>query len=182
MGEMTAVDWVVIIVLGSTILGGLAQGFFRSVCGLLGLVLGLVVAAWNYQKFASLFLPLVRLPAVADTIAFLIIAIAVIAVIGLIGNLLAKALRLLGLGWLDRLAGAAFGFFQGVLVVVIGLLVVVAFFPQARWIADARVPRMFFGACHVSANVTPAELGERVRAGLRTWEAETPRWMHPGQS
>src|SRR6516164_5064277 len=107
---MTAVDWAVVIILVCAVLGGLAQGFFRSVCGLLGLVLGLVTAAWNYGKLASLFLPLVKIPAVANTIAFLLIAIAVMVVVGLIGNLLARALRLLGLGWLDRLAGAAFGF------------------------------------------------------------------------
>jgi membrane protein required for colicin V production len=178
---MTAVDWVVVIILACAVLGGLAQGFFRSVCGLLGLIVGLVIAAWNYGKVASLFLPLVKIPAIANTIAFLLIAIAVMALIGLIGNLLARTLRLLGLGWLDRLAGAVFGFFQGALLVIIGILVVVAFFPQAHWIADARLPRMFFGACHVSANVTPAELGERVRSGLRAWEAESPGWMHPGQ-
>ncbi len=179
---MTAVDWGVVIILACAVLAGLAQGFFRSVCGLLGVILGLVTAAWNYGKVASLFLPLVKIPAIANTIAFLLIALVVMAVIGLIGNLLAKTLRLLGLGWLDGLAGAVFGFFQGALLVIIGILVVVAFFPQAHWIADARLPRMFFGACHVSANVTPAELGERVRSGLRAWEAESPRWLHPGQS
>jgi membrane protein required for colicin V production len=179
---MTAVDWAVVIILVCAVLGGLLQGFFRSVCGLLGVVLGLLIAAWNYGKLAALFLPLVQVPAIANTMAFLLIAIIVMALIGLIGNLLAKAFRLLGLGWLDGLAGAVFGFFQGVLLVVIGILVVVAFFPKAHWIADARLPRMFFGACHVSANVTPAELGERVRNGLHAWEAESPRWMHPGQS
>jgi membrane protein required for colicin V production len=178
---MTLVDWAIVVILVCAVLAGLAQGFFRSVCGLAGLILGLVVASWNYAKIAGLFLPLVRIPAVANTIAFLLIALIVMALIGLIGNLLAKAFRLLGLGWLDGLAGAVFGFFQGALAVVIGILVVVAFFPQAHWIADARLPRMFFGACHVSANVTPGELGERVRQGLRTWEAESPRWMHPGQ-
>lgn len=177
---MTLVDWAVIAILLCAVIAGLMEGFFRSVCGLLGVVLGLVVAAWNYQRVASFFLPLVRIPAVANTIGFLLIALVVMALIGLIGNLLAKAFRLLGLGWLDGLAGAAFGFFQGVILIVIGMLVVVAFFPQAHWIADARVPRMFFGACHVSANVTPAELGERVRNGLREWEAQSPRWMHPG--
>jgi membrane protein required for colicin V production len=179
---MTAVDWAVIVILVCAVFGGLAQGFFRSVCGLVGVVLGLVIAAWNYGKIAGFFLPLVQIPAIANTIGFLLIALLVMALIGLIGNLLAKAFRLLGLGWLDGLAGAVFGFFQGVLLIVIGILVVVAFFPQARWIADARLPRMFFGACHVSANVTPGELGERVRNGLRSWEAESPRWMHPGQS
>jgi membrane protein required for colicin V production len=178
---MTLVDWVVIGILVCAVIGGLIEGFFRSVCGLLGLVLGLVIAAWNYGRVAALILPLVHIPAIANTIGFLLIALVVIGLIGLIGNLLAKTFRLLGLGWLDGLAGGVFGFFQGVLLIVIGILVVVAFYPQAQWVAEARVPRMFFGACHVSANVTPGELGERVRSGLRAWEAESPRWMHPGR-
>ncbi|KAA6464952.1 CvpA family protein [Acidobacteria bacterium AB60] len=176
---MTLVDWAVVIILICAVLGGLAQGFFRSICSLGGLILGLVIAAWNYGHLASLLLPLVRIPAIANTIGFLLIAILVSALIGLLGNLLAKAFRLLGLGWLDSLAGGIFGLFQGVVLVVIGILVVVAFFPQTHWLADARVPRMFFGACHVSADVTPSELGERVRSGLHQWEAETPQWMHP---
>jgi membrane protein required for colicin V production len=179
---MTLVDWIVVIILGCAVLAGLAQGFFRSVCSLGGLILGLVIAAWNYGHLASLLLPLVRIPAVANTIAFLLIAIIVSALIGLIGNLLAKAFRLLGLGWLDGLAGGVFGFLQGVALVVIGLLVTVAFFPQAHWVAEAKLPRMFFGACHVSSNVTPSELGERMRSGLNAWEAESPKWMHPQQS
>jgi membrane protein required for colicin V production len=178
---MTLVDWAVIGILLCAVIGGLMEGFFRSVCGLLGVVLGLVIAAWNYGRLAGLLLPLVRIPAIANTIGFLLIALVVMGLIGLVGNLLAKTFRLLGLGWLDGLAGAVFGFFQGVLLIVIGILVVVAFFPQAQWVAEARVPRMFFGACHVSANVTPTELGERVRSGLRAWEAESPRWMHPGR-
>ena len=176
---MTLVDWAVVFILACAVLGGLTQGFFRSVCSLGGLILGLVIAAWNYGHLAALLIPLVRIPAIANTIAFLLIAILVSALIGLIGSLLAKAFRLLGLGWLDALVGGVFGFFQGVVLVVIGLLVIVAFFPQVHWVAEARLPRMFFGACHVSSNVTPSELGERVRSGLRAWEAESPVWMHP---
>jgi membrane protein required for colicin V production len=179
---MTLVDWIVVIILAGAVLAGFAQGFFRSVCSLGGLILGLVIAAWNYGHLASLLIPLVRIPAVANTIGFLLIAIVVSALIGLVGNLLAKAFRLLGLGWLDSLAGGFFGFIQGVVLVVIALLAIVAFFPDVHWIADARLPRMFFGACHVSSNVTPSELGERVRKGLRTWEAESPRWLHPETS
>ena len=176
---MTLVDWAVVIIMVAAVLAGLAQGFFRSVCSLGGLILGLVIAAWNYGHLAALFLPLVRIPAIANTIAFLLIALVIMAIIGVIGNLLAKAFRFLGLGWLDGLAGAVFGFFQGVLVVVIGILVIVAFFPQVNWISDARLPRMFFGACHVSSNITPSELGERVRTGLRAWEIQSPHWLHP---
>lgn len=178
---MTLVDWAIVIILICAVLGGLKQGFFRSVCALGGLILGLVLAAWNYKKAAALIFPLVKMPAVANTIGFLFIALVVMALVGLVGSLLARTFRLLGLGWLDGLAGAVFGFFQGALFVVIGILVIVAFFPQVHWIADARLPRMFFGACHVSANVTPAELGDKIREGLRAWEEESPNWMHPSR-
>lgn len=176
---MTLVDWIVLIILVCAVVGGLIQGFFRSVCSLGGLILGLVLAAWNYSHLAALFMPVVRIEAIADTIAFLLIALLVMAIIGLIGNLIARALRLLGLGWLDSLAGGVFGFFQGALLIVIGILVVVAFFPKSEWIAEARLPRMFFGACHVSANVTPSELAQRIRSGLKQWQSESPKWMHP---
>jgi len=178
---MTLVDWAVIIIMVAAVFGGLFQGFFRSVCSFGGLILGLVVAAWNYDRLAAVMIPLIRIQAIASTIAFLLIALIVMALISLIGNLLAKAFSAVGLGWLDGLAGAIFGFFQGVLLVVIGILVIVAFFPQVHWIADAKLPRMFFGACHLGSNVTPSELGERVRSGLRTWEEQSPGWLHPGQ-
>jgi hypothetical protein len=64
-------------------------------------------------------------------------------------------------------------------VVTFCILIIVAFFPEERWLAEARLPRMFFGACHLSSHMTPTELGDRVRQGLRTLEIESPEWMHP---
>jgi uncharacterized membrane protein required for colicin V production len=86
----------------------------------------------------------------------------------------------MGLGWLDRLAGGAFGFLQGILLVTLVILVAVAFFPRAHWLVEARLPRLFFGACHLSTRTSPEELADRVREGLRILEEESPRWMHPG--
>jgi membrane protein required for colicin V production len=175
---MTVVDWVVVIIMASAVVAGMAQGFFRSVCSLGGLLLGLAVASWNYGRLAQVFLPVVRIPAIANTVAFLSIALLVMAVIGLIGNLLAKALKMIGLGWLDGIAGAIFGFFQGVLVVVVFILVIVAFFPQQQWLAESTLPRMFFGALQVSTHMTPSELSSRVRSGLHAVEEESQRVLH----
>jgi membrane protein required for colicin V production len=176
---MQWVDWAIFFVMALSVLGGLAQGFFRSFCGLAGLLLGLAVAAWNYARLAALILPVVRIKPVANAIAFLLIAILVMGVAALVGTALYKAFHHLGLGCLDRLAGAAFGFFQGVLLVTLIVLVAVAFFPEAQWLAEARMPRMFFGACHLSTHVTPAELSERIKQGLKILEQESPKWMHP---
>lgn len=179
---MTLVDWAVVIIMVASVIAGMAQGFFRSVCSLGGLVIGLAVAAWNYGRLAAVLLPLVRIPAVAYTVAFLLIALVVMALIAVVGNLLAKAFRMIGLGWLDGIAGAVFGFFQGVVLVVVFILVILAFFPQEQWLAQSSLPRMFFGALHVSTHVTPSELTARVHTGLRTIEEQSPVWMHPGHS
>jgi len=175
---MTLVDWAVVIIMVSAVIAVMVQGFFRSVCSLGGLLLGLAVAAWNYDLLAGLFLPLFRIPAVANTIAFLLIALLIMALIGVIGNLLAKAFKMIGLGWLDGIAGGIFGFFQGVVLVVVFILVIVAFFPQEQWLAEATLPRMFFGALHVSTHMTPSELTSRVHSGLQSIEEESQRLLH----
>jgi membrane protein required for colicin V production len=176
---MAFVDWAIVILMAMAVLGGFSQGFFRSVCGLGGLVLGLALAAWNYAAAAKFFMHFVRIEAVANAIGFLLIALVVMALAGAAGKILSKTLHQIGLGFLDRLAGAAFGFFQGALLVTVCVLATVAFFPQTRWLSEARLPRLFFGACHLSAHMSPDELADRVRRGLKTLEKESPRWLRP---
>jgi membrane protein required for colicin V production len=174
---MVWVDWVIVIVMAVSMISGLAQGFFRSVCALAGLLVGLSVAFWNYGRLSAVLIHFIRIRAVADAIAFILIAVLVMAIFAIIGAILAKAFRLIGLGCLDGLAGAIFGFFQGVILVTLGILVIVAFFPETQWLAQARLPKLFFGACHLSTHMSPSELAYRVRDGLRTLEQETPGWI-----
>lgn len=179
---MTWMDWAIVIVMVLSVLGGLKQGFFRSVCSLGGLLLGLVLAAWNYARVAALLMPLVRIEQVSDTIAFILIALFVMALASILGAVMAKLLHQVGLGCLDRIAGAAFGLFQGALLVTLGILVVVAFYPKAHWLAEGKLPKRFFGACHLSTHMSPEALARRVREGLKTLEEESPPWMHPNHS
>jgi membrane protein required for colicin V production len=179
---MVWVDWVIVIVMAVSMISGLAQGFFRSACALAGLVVGFSVAFWNYGRVSAVLMHLIPIRAVADAIAFILIAVLVMAIFAIVGAILAKTFSLIGLGCLDGLAGAIFGFFQGVILVTLGILVIVAFFPETQWLAQARLPKMFFGACHLSTHVSPAELAHRVRDGLKTLEQETPVWINPKKS
>jgi membrane protein required for colicin V production len=176
---MTWVDWIIVVVVASAVLNGLAQGFLRSFFSLVGLLLGLALAAWNYIWFSAVFRPLVKVVEVADAIAFLLIAVLVMLAAGFIGAILSKTFQKIGLGWLDSLVGAAFGLLQGVLLVTIVILVAVAFFPDAHWLMDSKLPRHFFGALHMSMRISPDELALRVRMGLRILQEGTPEWMHP---
>jgi membrane protein required for colicin V production len=179
---MVWVDWVIVIVMAVSMISGLAQGFFRSACALAGLVVGFSVAFWNYGRVSAVLMHLIPIRAVADAIAFILIAVLVMAIFAIVGAILAKTFSLIGLGCLDGLAGAIFGFFQGVILVTLGILVIVAFFPETQWLAQARLPKMFFGACHLSTHISPAELAHRVRDGLKTLEQETPVWINPKKS
>jgi membrane protein required for colicin V production len=177
---MTWVDWAIIFGLLASVVTGLFQGFFRTACSLVGLLAGLSLAAWHYGRLAAWLTPLVHIEAVADTIAFFAIAILVLAAANVVGNLLGKALDWMGLGCLDMIGGAVLGFFQGILLVSLCILVTVAFFPQAQWLTESRFPREFYGVCLTSTHMTPAELADHVRQGLRTLELESPKWMHEG--
>lgn len=178
---MTLVDWIIVVVVAAAVLGGIARGFFRSAFSLAGLVLGLAVASWNYWRLAAILKPVVKSVEAANAIAFLVIAFLVMAVAAVLGALLAKMFEKVGLGCLDRMAGAVFGFVEGMVFVTLCILVTVAFFPKTQWLTEARLPRYFFGALHVSTRVTPERLADRVRKELHTLEEESPEWMHEGQ-
>jgi membrane protein required for colicin V production len=177
---MSVVDWIIVAILAGSVIAGIAQGFLRSVFSLGGLILGLVVAAWNYDRIARFVQPIVRNEHVANAVGCILIALLVAAVAALVGAFLSKAFQKLGLGCLDSLAGAIFGFVQGALLVTVFILVTVAFFPETEWLTQARLPKYFFSACHLSTHVSPSGLANLVREDLNRLERESPAWMHPG--
>jgi membrane protein required for colicin V production len=178
VGGLTPIDWVIVITLAGSGLAGLARGFFRSVFSLVGLIAGVALASWNYWRVAAFLKRFIHSIEIADAVGFAIIALLVMAIAAILGSLLAKFFEKVGLGCLDRFAGALFGFLQGLIFVTLCILVTVAFFPQTAWLTEARLPRYFFGALHVSIQVTPSRLGERVRKQLNTLETKSQQWIN----
>ena len=125
---MAWVDWAIVLVMVLSVLGGLTQGFFRSFCSLGGLC-GPGLAAWNYGRVAAMFCPGAhRAGGQYDRISADCAAGDGAGRRGRQDSL--QGLHQMGLGCLDRLAGAVFGFFQGALLVTLVILVAVAFFPR----------------------------------------------------
>ena len=182
VGGLTLVDWVIVIVLAGAVLAGIARGFFRSAFSLAGLIAGVTLASWNYWRVAAVLRRFIHSEQVSDAVGFLIIALLVMAAAAIIGSMLAKFFEKVGLGCLDRMAGAVFGFVEGFVFVMLCILVTVAFFPQTEWLTEARLPRYFFGALHVSVHVTPPRLSDRVRKELQALEAKSSEWMKEEKS
>jgi membrane protein required for colicin V production len=177
--RMAVVDWVIAAIIVLSVIGAARNGFFIEAFSLAGVVVGLLIASWNFQRLMPWLERFVHNPAVAEAIGFLAIALAVMIAAGLAGRMLHKTAHSIGLGWLDRLIGAAFGFLKGCIVVTLGVIALTAFFPSCGWLNHSRFAPYFLSAAHTSAAVTPAQLGVRIREGIKTIQNAQPEWLKP---
>jgi membrane protein required for colicin V production len=176
---MAVIDWAIVVILIVCVLSAAKHGFFVEVFSLAGVVLGLLLASWNYQKILPWIVGWIHVPGVAEAIAFIAIALAVMVVAGLAGRLIRWSVRSIGLGWVDRLTGAAFGLLKGCVLVTLGVMAIAAFLPKATWMENSKFAPYFLSMAHQASVVTPAELGERIREGVKVIRNAQPDWLKP---
>ena len=137
-----------------------------------------LLASWNYVRLAMVFKPVLRIDAIADTVAFLLIAVLVMVMANVAGILFKNVLSLDGAGLHGHLGGAIAGLMQGVLLVTVCLLVTVAFFPQTEWLTEAKLPQLFFRSLSSEHAHEPGRTSGRVQARHEDAGHEMPQWMH----
>lgn len=117
------IDILILVVLAVFLLKGLLRGLLKEVCSLLGLILGGVFAFSFHQPLARLLQEGAGLPGqVAVWGAFLCIFLAVVIVFGVLGFVLHRFVKMVLLGGVNRLAGAAFGLAQAVVILAMLML------------------------------------------------------------
>jgi membrane protein required for colicin V production len=176
---MALIDWVIVIILIVSVLSAAKHGFFVEAFSLAGVVLGVLLASWNYQKLLPWIDRWVHSPGVAETIAFVAIAIAVMVIAGLAGRLIRWSVRSIGLGWADRFVGAVFGLLKGCVLVTLGIMAIAAFLPHVTWLQQSKFAPYFLSAAHQATVMTPAELGGRIRDGVKAIRDAQPDWLKP---
>ena len=162
-----------------SVLSAARNGFFVEVCSLAGILLGLVLASWNYQKLLPWIARWIDSLPAAEAVSFSLIALGVMILAGLIGRIIRWSVRSVGLGWVDRCFGAAFGFVKGFVLITIAVLVIAAFFPQASWFRQSRFAPQFLSAAHRASIVAREDLERRIREGVVILRSAEPRWLKP---
>src|SRR5258708_37199319 len=132
---MSIADWIILAFLVFSVTGAAIEGFFHEAFGLAGLVVGYLLAAWQYHRLADWFAPHLKSPWLGEIAGFLIIFFAVLIVAGFAGRIARRVMKEAGLRTIDRFLGAALGLLRGVLVVAVVLTAMPAFWPRARWVA-----------------------------------------------
>ena len=118
---MTWFDYGVLTALGLSLLLGALRGLVREVVSLAGWIAAFVLAT-AFSGIVAVQLPQSLGPLLAGLLSFLLIFAGVLLVSGMVGLVLSLLVRAVGLGFLDRLLGAAFGVVRGVAIALLAVL------------------------------------------------------------
>ncbi len=166
MTSLSILDWVLLLVIVLSVLQASAQGFFHEFFSLAGVVVGYLVAAWEYPRVAAWYRGYVNSQWVADIAGFFTIFFIVVLLAGILGTIVRWAVRGVGLRWFDRLLGSVFGLVRGVIFSAVIVLALAAFAPQ--WgLQQSRIAPFLLVTSRALVWVAPASLRQRFWDG---WE------------
>jgi membrane protein required for colicin V production len=177
---MNATDVIigVIVILG--LISGIARGFVRGLFGLAGLIIGVMIAAGNYQyvsRTVLAFMPDERLRTILAFVAILLIALLLFS---LLGRLLSKAVHLAELGWVDRLAGAVLGILTAsILSGMLLMLAVIGGVHGERFLVDSVLAPKVLAVTDAVVSIFPGIAQDRIERARdelrREWNREKGR-------
>ncbi len=123
---MTGFDYVVLGIVGVSVLLSIMRGFVREVLALVSWVVAFIVAKLYAVELVPLLPEAIPNEALKMLAAFLILFLTTLLLCSLLAIALSQIFKKVGLGWIDRGLGAVFGVLRG--VVIIGTLVLLAGF------------------------------------------------------
>lgn len=119
---LSAYDWIALLVLLLSMAVGVLRGVIRETASLAAWAGAFLAARGFAEPLAARFEHSVENGALRLALAFIVLFVCTLVVIGLLGQLIAQAARKVGLRPLDRLLGAAFGLVRGLLILVVLVL------------------------------------------------------------
>ncbi len=163
---MSIADWIIVGFLVFSVTAAAIAGFFHEAFKLAGLVVGYLLAAWQYHRLAGWFAPHLKSPWVGEIAAFLIIFFAVLILANIAGRIARWAMKKAGLSTIDRFLGAVLGLLRGVLVVAVVLTAMTTFAPAAKWLVGSEFAPYFLVGGRAAIWLAPSELRQRFYQGL----------------
>jgi membrane protein required for colicin V production len=161
MQALSAVDWILLAILGLSFLLGIWRGIVQEVLSLVGWVAAFYVSQM-YAPMAAAWLPMEGSSQMLRYAAgFVVVFVAVLVGTVLVSALIKKLISAVGLGPLDRLLGSLFGLMRGV-VILLAVTVLVGMTPMREtegW-KQAQGAQWLQQFLHVLKPVLPADFGK----------------------
>jgi len=168
---MTPVDWVIVAAIVLSVVLAAAQGLIFEMFSLAGVVVGYLLAVWEYQRVAAWYAPYVQAAWAANLAAYVTIFFAVVVLAGMVGRIARWGASTAGLRWFDRVLGGAFGLVRGLLLVMAVLLAMMSWNPGSAWLAKSRVAPYLLVMARGAVWLAPSEVRREFRDGLNRMRA-----------
>jgi membrane protein required for colicin V production len=163
---MTAADWLIVVVIILSVISAAIQGFFAEALSMAGLIIGYIVAAWQYQRLAEWMMAFLKNEWLAEIFAFLIIFFAILILFSIAARVARKLMKAVGLSSFDRFLGALLGVVKGGLVVAVVLMGMTAFTPTSKMLENSQLAPYFLVVGRAAIWVAPSALRARFYEGL----------------
>ncbi|MDY0131515.1 MAG: CvpA family protein [Desulforegulaceae bacterium] len=126
---MNGLDIAILCILGFTLIRGIMTGLVQSVSGVIGAVAGFYGAYFYYPTLADFLGNWVEPGSALNIASFFIIFCAIVIIVTILGKILKWIMKIVFLGWVDRLGGGVVGFLKGGIIVSVLVIVLTTFLP-----------------------------------------------------
>ena len=139
-GNMNTLDIIFLIILGTLLIRGMFRGLMREIASILGLVLGFFLANTYHAELVPYVQQFIETEGYAQALSYLAIFFGTMICVFIMATLFKQFLKLIMLGWFDRLGGGGLGFLKGLLLCSIILMVLTTFLsPNASVLKTSKV-------------------------------------------
>jgi len=153
--DMNWIDFIIVIILGISLIRGFKDGFVREAASLAALILGI----WGAIRFSNLTAGKLddwfdMTGQYVGLIAFLVTFGIIVVLIHFIGIFVDKIVKAVALGFLNRLLGLVFGLFKAVLIMSVFFVILNAIDAHRPFLPKEKIEgSMFYNPI---SNVAPA--------------------------
>lgn len=161
---MTWLDYAVIGVFAASLVVGALRGLVREVLSILGWVIAFLAANLLAGPLGPLMPQAIPSPELRVAAAFVAVFVASLIVTTLLGLLLTKIVKAVGLGGVDRTLGALFGIARGLLIVLAAVLLAgLTSAPRQSFWRDSASGPYLVQAAQALKPLLPQTFSERLR-------------------
>jgi membrane protein required for colicin V production len=171
---MTLADWIICAVVLLNVVTAAMQGFFSEALTMAGLIVGYIVAAWQYRGLAQWLERFFKNEWLAEILGFLIIFFAIVLLFGVAARIARWVMKKSGLSGFDRFLGAILGLLKGGLMVAVILMSMTAFEPTSKLLQNSQLAPYFLVMGRAAIWLAPSELRARFYQGLDLFHQAPP--------
>jgi membrane protein required for colicin V production len=164
---MNLLDLLLFVMVAGSVIAGIRSGFTRAAFGVIATIVGILLGFWFYDIPAGWYEGWVG-KTVANMFGFLTVLFMVGAIGTILGRVVSGAFKVVGLGFVDRLAGAGFGLVRGIFAVAAAVAVLIAATPRPvpSWMRGSALLPYALGTSDLISSLAPKALKDSVSSSI----------------